>query len=47
MVSNSFSVPADDKHGEQREAKDAKHNRHGAKCEPTSRCCFLKGQHRS
>ena len=45
VVSNSISVPLEDKHGEQRGAKHAKHVRHSTKAEPTSRFCCLKGKH--
>ena len=39
MVSNSCFVPLEDKHGEQREAKDTKHRRHGAKAQRASAGC--------
>ena len=45
VVSNSFFMQLEDKHGEQRKAKQAKHRRHSAKVEPTGRFCCLKGQH--
>ena len=45
MVSNSFSVRLEEKHGVQREGKHAKHMRHSAKARPTSRFCCLRGWH--
>ena len=45
VVSNSFPAPLEDKHGERREAKHAKHRRHCAKAKDTSRFCCLMGQY--
>ena len=45
MVSTSFCVMQEDKRGEQREPKHAKHGRHSANVEPTKRFWCLKGRH--